>query len=925
MLERDVEVSVLDGALRQAAAGHGGVVVLEAAAGLGKTALLRHTREAARDAGCTVLSACGAELERDFTFGAIHQLFGPVLATASTDRLFTGAASAAACLFSPAGEPPHSLHPLLNGLYWLLVNLAGAAPVVVLVDDVQWLDLPSARYLGFLARRLADVPVLLVVASRTGEGDGSPLDDLLTAGDTRLLEPKALSETAVGQLIRPAFGRDAAAEFRGACHAATGGNPLLVRELVRVLVADGVEPDAEAAEAVTAAGPGALRRHLVARLRRRPAAVQAVASAVAVLGDGADLRWVSRQAGLSAPAAATAVETLVRQGFFEDADPPVFVHAVVREVVLSRLPFAERSAQHERAAAVLTEAGLPAERVASHLLKTIPAGDPARVHTLLAAAGEARAQGSPDNAAVYLRRALREPPPPELRSEVNRLLGNCEIHRLAPAEAETHLRLALSLADTPVQRVLGAYSLARVRNARGATDEAVELLAGAVGDLPSDVPAEMAAELEAELVGVARADIGSRARLLTHLDSFCRRPRRSPAIADAQLSMESILAGRPAEEAVDLARRALAGDRLSPDRTAVWAAVQTLVVADLLTEAERHLDRVLATAVRRGLLFPLAFTRGFLARVALLRGDLTSAADHVEQGHAVVSSPDFAAPALEAVTAHLLIEAGRPADADRVIRESVLPDGAEPRTGPDLWLLDARTRLRAVQDDPRAMLADARTCERSYRRWGATLMLDVPWRLRAADAHRRLGDRARAGDLVAEQLRIARSFGVARHVGTALRGAAALAATPADAHRLLAESADLLAHGPAGLELARTLTQLGSRLVEDGDRAAGRAALGRAAEVASRCGATALSERIARALGSRAGPRSRGGAGFTPAERQVVDLATTGSTNRQIAERLYLSEKTVEAHLSNAYRKAGVRSRTQLAARLAGQGAKDDC
>lgn len=929
MVERDVEIGVLDSSLRALLAGRGGVVAVEAAAGLGKTTLLRHLRTAAQEAGCTVLSACGAELEQDFTFGAVRQLFGPVLAAAGDAGLFTGAAAPAERLFTPSPEPAetlHSLYPLLNGLHWLLVTLAATAPVVVLVDDVQWLDLPSSRFLGFLTRRLDSVAALVVVASRTGEGAHGPLDDILAAGDVRVLEPQGLSETAVGHLVRLVSGQDAAAELRAACHAITNGNPLLVRELVRGLVAGGIRPDAAAAAAVTAAGPGALRRHLVARVRRQPAQVRAVASAVAVLGDGTDLQWVARLAGLPVPETAAAAECLVGHGIFEQDNPPEFVHAVVRDVMLSRLSLVERSAQHERAAAVLTEAGQPAERIASHLLKTIPDGDPDRVAPLIAAAAEARAQGSPDNAIVYLRRALREPPPPELRSEVNRLLGNCELHRLAPAEAEGHLRTALSLAATAGQRVMCAYSLARARNACGATGEAIELLAMAVGDLPPGAPAEVGAELEAELVGVARADLGARSQVLEHLGSFRRRPGRSAAVENAHLSMESLLSGHSAAEAPALARQALDGDRLTPDRTAIWAAVQTLVVTDLLDEAGRHLERALATAVRRGLLFPLALTRGFLARVAFLRGDLAAAADHVAQGTTGLCSPNFAAPALEAVQTHLLIEAGRTEDAERVVRESALPDGAEPRTVLDLWLLDARAKLRAAQDDPHAMLADSLACERAYRRWGGPLLLDVPWRLRAAEAHRRLGDRERAGELVAEQLRIARSFGVARHVGVALRAAAALATTHAEAHRLLAESVELLQQSQARLELAKSLTHQGILLATGPDQPGGRAVLARAAELASACRAAALSARIAAATGTR---RPDGGPGFTPAERQVTDLATAGLTNRQIAGRLHLSEKTIEAHLSRVYRKAGVRSRTQLAAHLAGagrgQGANDDC
>lgn len=179
-----------------------------------------------------------------------------------------------------------------------------------------------------------------------------------------------------------------------------------------------------------------------------------------------------------------------------------------------------------------------------------------------------------------------------------------------------------------------------------------------------------------------------------------------------------------------------------------------------------------------------------------------------------------------------------------------------------------------------------------------------------ADACHRLGDHDRAERLVTEELDIARAFGRPRHVGVALRAKAALA-THTDARRLLTESVEHLERSQARLEHARTLERLGTLLLEDGDRAEGTRVLARAADLAAQCHATAMSTR----LGDPGRPA--GVNAFTPAERQVAELASAGLTNRQIAERLYLSEKTVEAHLSRAYRKLGVRSRTQLAVHMA--------
>jgi DNA-binding CsgD family transcriptional regulator len=934
LLEREFEVRALESALTDLGCGRGGVVVLEATAGLGKTALIRYARGRALARGFGVLSARGAELETDFTFGVVRQLFESVLPRhgPERDRLFTGAAKATQTLFAADGPGTPggsgSLHILLNGLYWLLVNLAEKASAVVLVDDMQWVDPPSARFLGFLARRVDSVAVTIIVSSRaSSRRHDESLDEILTAGDVTLLEPKGLSKSAVADLVRRTFGQDGDDEFCMACHSATAGNPLFLRELLRILAGDGTRPEAAAAASARASGPDAVRRHVIARLRRWPESVRSVARAVAVLGDDTDLALAARQCDLPLPATAAATEQLARDGMFERADPPAFVHAVVRDVVYSLIPHADRSAQHERAAGVLQEAGQPVARAASHLLRTTPAANPDRIATLLAAADQARKRGSPGGAAVYLLRARNEPPPPQLRSEVSRLLGNCQAHHLALADAERHLLEALALADSPAQRALCAYSLARFRSASGVPGAAVDLLAQAMRDLPADLSgdpgtaqgADLSAELEAELIGVARADLGRRADLLAHLDSFRRRPDAPAAVANAQLSVEAMFGGEPAGTVATLALRALAG-RLPPDRSAIWAAIHTLMVADRLDEAESSLNEALDTVRQRGLMFPTALVRSYSARLAYLRGDLVQAREHLEAGSEGVFAPNGALPVLQATQVDLLVEDGRLAEADAIVRGGPLSGDREPDTVWQLWLLGARARLHAAQGNATAALADAMTCERSYQRWGADCMLDVPWRLQAADAYRRLDDHHRAAALTAEHLRLARAFGVPRHIAIALRTAATLAGTAEETTRLLHEAIDLLQDSPARLELARTLERLGQALLDGGNRKAGLDAVRRSAELAAESHASVMVERLRALLvgsGGRLPPAPTGVRAFTPSERQVAQLAAIGLTNRQIAERLFLSEKTIEAHLSRAYRKLGVRSRTQLAVHLA--------
>jgi DNA-binding NarL/FixJ family response regulator len=936
LLERDSEVLALERTFGQLAAGRGAVVVVEAPAGLGKTTLLRHAGDLARAAGFQVLTARGAELEQDFTFGAVRQLLDPVLTRQQDARqeLFTGAASVAQDLFAGANTDsagaadersrpaPWSMHLLLNGLYWLLVNLAQAAPMVVMVDDAQWVDSPSLRFLGFLARRIEAVSIAVVIAVRTGvHPDDALIDDILMAGGTTLLEPKALSELSVAQLVRSAVGQDADDEFCAACHAVTVGNPLFVQELLRVLAASRIRPDAASVAAVQTVGPDAVRRHVIARLRRQPDAVRAVARAVAVLGDDTDLVLVAQQCQLPLQVAASAAERLTLAGVFEHDDPPMFVHSVVRDVVLSLIPLADRSGEHERAAAVLQNAGEPLARVASYLLRTSPAADPDRIEVLLAAADQARRQGSPGDAAVYLLRARSEPPAAELRSEVSRLLGNCRAHQLVLADAEVYLREALALADSPAQRARCAYSLARFLSACDEPGEAADLLVQAIGNLPAELGPELPTQLEGELVGVARADLGRRAELLEHLTRFRQRPDKPTAILDAQLAVEAMFTGEPADVTAAIARRALAGDHLPPDRSAIWAAIHPLIVADQLDEADRRLNQALDTAVRKGMLFPMSLLRGYLARVAYLRGDLVQAGDHVEAATPGLLAPNVALPVLHATQVDLLVEQGRLTEADEILRSGTLGGDRAPDTSWQLWLLSARTRLRAAQGNTAAALADAMTCERVYREWGAIRMLDVPWRLQAADALHRLDAHDRAVGLVTDQLLLAREFGVPRHIAVALRAGALLERDVAQAVRLLREAVELLQGSPARLELAQAMEQLGVLLLDDGDRLEALAAIARAAELAVECQAAVMTERLRGILADSGARPPRllltGVRSFTSAERQVASLAATGLTNRQIAEQIFLSEKTIETHLSRAYRKLGIRSRTQLAVHMA--------
>ncbi len=364
----------------------------------------------------TVLSARGSQLEKEFGLGAVRQLFEPVLTDPSArSSLLTGAAAGAAQVFdatySPVDAPAESLFTILHGLYWLTSNLAARGPVVIAVDDVQWCDTTSLRFLGYLARRLEGLPVLLVATWRTGEQyvDDELLHELTIGPDAVSVQPAPLSAEGTAEVVRSRLvGADDA--FASACYRTTSGNPLLLRQLLRALEAEGVRPDASHADTVRAIGSRAVSSMVLMRFRRMPQGNREVARAIAVLGDGASLPMVAALTGLSDDLTATAIASLARSEVLRPDYPLGFVHPLVEAAVYDDLPLGEREMAHDRAAHVLAATGESPEKVAAHLLAVPPRGDPGVVDLLREAAERAQARGSTDSATAYLRRALLEPP-----------------------------------------------------------------------------------------------------------------------------------------------------------------------------------------------------------------------------------------------------------------------------------------------------------------------------------------------------------------------------------------------------------------------------------------------------------------------------------------------------------------------------------
>ncbi len=933
LLERDRELAAVAALLDEAAAGEGRVVLFEGPAGIGKTRLLSETRALGAAAGMRVLGARSSELEREFPFGVVRQLFEPALADpAARGALLDGAAASSAPVFeSPVAgaEGGDASFAILHGLYWLVVNLSAEQPLLLAVDDLHWCDRSSLRFLAFLLRRLDGLPLALTASLRDAEPGTDPalLGEL--AGDvaTRAVRPGPLSPAAVEALVRDQLGETAAPGFAAACHRATAGNPLLLRQLLRALEADGVQPTAANAGQVADVGPRAVSRTVLVRLARLPDEALAVARAAAVLGDGAELPALAVQAELGEEEAAAAIGQLARTEILRSEPPIAFVHPLVREAIYQDLSAGERELHHERAARALAAAGAPPEQVAAQLLQIPRRGEAWVVESLRAAAAAASAKGAPDSAVAYLRRALEEPPAPSERSRVLFELGSAESHT-SGHDAVEHLHEARLGLDDDDSRALAATVLARNLMIVGSPADAAAVAREAAAELPSRLDHLRGAFESLSYAGVffgvgefdRIAELDERPppgpdpsigdRLMAAMTAYCRTYRNHPATACAELSLT-----------------ALGGDYeiFAIDNSVISvAAIMPLAYADR-EEALTAWEASARAAHRRGSVFDVSGVHLWRGATLLHRGELDEAEEDLRA--AVDDQREFGSGEIPrsyaaGLLAAALRERGDDAGAWAALATGDAPE-AEGTDGRRHWLEARLELLLADGRDEEAL--DAADHLRDAYGWALNPAL-ARWRSAKARALHRLERSGEAAELLGEELELARAYGAPGTVGRVLRELAAVEAAlaPKRSQERLDEAIAILDGSPARLELAKALAAYGIALRLARNPTEAREPLHRALELAETCAAPPLVA-LARAELAATGARPRttalsGVESLTASERRVADLAAAGATNRDIAQQLFVTPKTVEVHLSNTYRKLGIASRRQLPGALAAVG-----
>jgi DNA-binding CsgD family transcriptional regulator len=929
LLERERELAELDAMVAEACAGTGRLAVIEAAAGLGKTRLLQVAREGGRATGMRVLAARATELERDFPFALVRQLFAPTLAALdepAREALLDGAAGAARGALGiaedgPPAEPAADAFAVLHGLYWLTAALAEQRPLLLAVDDVHWSDAASLDFLGFLVPRLEELPLLLVLACRPDEaGAESSLARIATDALARRLTPRALSPQAAAALLAEELEQKPEAAFTATCHEVSGGNPFLLCELARTLAAEEIRPAAAQAPRVRELAPERVTRTVLVRLARLSREAQAVARAVVVLGDDADARLAAELVGLDEALAARGADEL-RAAAILDPDATLrFIHPLVRTALDAELPAGERAAVHARTVELLRARGASAQRLATHLVTTEARGERATVETLLEAGRTALASGAPRSAIAYLRRALREPAPDDLRAAILHSLVTAGIRAPDRALFAAVLpELLEELERDPGLRVRWAIKVSMWMILNGRADDATPLLERAVEAASEQGDVESAFRLEAQLSLIAQRPLpATRARLTQYGDRI--RPDSASGRLAAALAAEWHAFDGTAADATEAARHALARDgRIFAEQPELFApgrAVLALILADELDPAQRAVEQALAFARQRSATPELVAAWWLSGGVAWARGDLAAAEADVRQALEVarLGKLRFAELPLQAVLASLLVARGELGAAAAEIEASGM-SGEIPDV---VWFalsLFARGQLRFEQGRFEQAAADFLQLERLATRWGVIGMPAPPAHICAARAVAALGEHERARAMAQAALAHARQWGAPTLVSRALC-TLAMAIDGADRLAALEEAVAVLDGSPARLVRAEALADLGAALRRAGRRVDARPPLREALELARRCGAAGLAKVAFDELAAT-GERVRrytpiGVESLTPSQRRVAELAASGMTNRQIAQTLFLTVKTIETHLAAAYDKLGIRSRQQL-------------
>jgi|HubBroStandDraft_5_1064220.scaffolds.fasta_scaffold06800_3 DNA-binding CsgD family transcriptional regulator/energy-coupling factor transporter ATP-binding protein EcfA2 len=906
---RDAELAeiraFLAGLRRSAAA-----LVLAGPPGSGKTTLLRAAAALASEQGYSVLLTTPARSEVRLAFAGLTDLLDGAPASAIEELPPPQARALRVALLAeePTGHPPDQ-RVIAMAFRGAIQSLAAAAPVLLVIDDVQWLDQPSDTAVGFAVRRLRDEAVGLVCAQRTERpGADLPLELAQARIAASLLPVGPLSIGALHRMLRTRLGSSFSQPMLRRIEAGSGCNPFIALELGRALTRRGVTSAGPAALPV----PDTLIGLVSERLGDLPPGVLEAVQVVAVMPDAPP------EIHLAAGASAAGLDAAVTTGLLEqDSGRLRFSHPLFGTAVAARTAPGRLRALHAAAAQV---AQLPEARARHQALAAV--GASAAVAADLDSAGRtAAARGAPANAAELFELAASLTPRDRAGDFARRRLEMARQLNIGgeTQAARTALR-ALIAAVTPGSMRAEALSLLAMLDQDefpAATELLLQALAEADGDLPLTVDIRLRLSEIWMLCGDRLRARAEARRSVADAELSCQGPLLACSLAQAFET--DIMCGAEADEreldrALELERSAGSSPlHISPTQV----AGVVYFMQGRLPEAEAAQRQLLARAEAEGNEQGRAEAFLRLSRIAGRRGDLSSAAELAADGLELAEQLDLPRPIASglygcAAAALLLGQVARVRDLAGRGR-----DLAE-RTGDRPYVIFHEALLGSLDlalGDYPAAAARLGPLARELPEigWHPTTQNIAP---DLAEALIASGAMAEADEFLT-MLQHAMRDPLTTALATRCRGL--LAAARGDLVAAVAELTEACAmHDrffPHPLEQARTLLNLGRVRLHLHQRAAARAALAEALDVFQSAGASLWAERTLAEL-ARISGRSPSPAGLTETERRVADLVASGRSNKEVAAELYVTVRAVESNLTKAYAKLGVRSRTELAAFL---------
>ena len=881
--------------------------VLEGDPGIGKSTLWLAGIEAARERGLRVLESRPAEAERGFANAALGDLLEPTLDDVLPE-LAPPRRRALEVALALEDDPDAAVDPrtLAIAVRNALEVLASAGPVVVAVDDVQWLDASSAGALAFALRRLRDENVLFLFARRVGEAMEAPdLGSALPADRAERLRVGPLSLGATQRLVQARLGTTLARPTLLRVHEASGGNPLYALELARALAEHGAGGDPTRPLPVPETLEGLVR----ARLDVLPEATRDALALAAAVGRASP--ELLRAAGVSESALDPARDARI----VEVNGAIRFTHPLLASVLYHGLAAAQRREAHRRLAEVVAD---PIGR-ARHLALGTDLPDAEIAATLEDAARQASARGSVVAAAELGEHALRLTPPADDDDRHRRAIAAAHSH-IAAGEVARARTLADELGHLDGPR-RAEVLLLRAELVDSNLHETISLRREAL-KAASDRP-ELQALIHQRLGLYVRFSEGGEAAeehahaavdLAERLDDDALR-----AGALASLALIRFNAGKPdaprlAEQARELA---VATGDTEPLIVTSFCLVHVLVWSSQLERARellRQLQRDWSARDER-----VAQETWWYLSIAELRSGRWSLAeqyaDRARELNLLHANDETEDPAVwlplalaAAHRGHLELARERAEYGRRIAGEQgAMMPGLEAAIGVvELWSGDANAAAERFASADRGA-AEAGQFEPGIR-W---------WRPEHVEALLELGRVDDALEVLGELEAIAQQLSRAWTLAHAARCRGLVAATQGDIEQAAALLEDAVTQHEAvsdSFGRARALLALGIVRRRERHKRAARDAIDAALAGFEALGAEGWAAKARAELGRISGRRRD--EGLTPAERRVAALVAEGRTNREVAAALFLGERTVESHLTQVYAKLGVRSRAELASKF---------